>query len=96
MWYEEACGAFCELRGAHCERLPAFSIVAGFIRTTTRAPPEKSRSAGTPFSPKRLRSSNLTTTYAAALLGSIAIFAVRAHIVVSDVEPTRLRPHWVW
>ena len=72
MWYEEACGEFCELRGAHCERLPAFSIVAGFIRTTTRAPPEKSRSAGTPFSPKRLRSSNLTTTYAAALVGSIA------------------------
>ena len=72
MWYEEACGEFCELRGAHCERLPAFSIVAGFIRTTTRAPPEKSRSAGTPFSPKRLRSSNLTTTYAAALLGSIS------------------------
>lgn len=75
MWYEEACGEFCELRGAHCERLPAFSIVAGFIRTTTRAPPEKSRSAGTPFSPKRLRSSNLTTTYAAALLGSIARFS---------------------
>ena len=72
MWYEEACGEFCELRSAHCERLPAFSMVAGFIRTTTRAPPEKSRSAGTPFSPKRLRSSNLTTTYAAALLGSIS------------------------
>ena len=73
MWYEEACGELRELRGAHCERLPAFSIVAGFIRTTTRAPPEKSRSAGTPFSPKRLRSSNLTTTYAAALLGSMFV-----------------------
>ena len=76
MWYEEACGEFCELRGAHCERLPAFSIVAGFIRTTTRAPPENSRSAGTPFSPKRLRSSNLTTTYAAALADSIVEFRV--------------------
>ena len=42
------------MRGAHCERLPAFSIVTGFIRTTMRAPPEKSRSAGTPFSPKRM------------------------------------------
>ena len=82
MWYEEACGEFCELRGAHCERLPAFSIVAGFIRTTTRAPPENSRSAGTPFSPKRLRSSNLTTTYAAALLGSIVDF------------PVATRPRW--
>ena len=84
MWYEEACGEFCELRGAHCERLPAFSIVAGFIRTTTRAPPEKSRSAGTPFSPKRLRSSNLTTTYAAALLGSIANFVSRLGRGVAD------------
>ena len=32
-------------------RLPAFSIVASFMYTTTRWPPEKSNVAGTPFRP---------------------------------------------
>ena len=32
MWYEEACGEFCELRGAHCERQSSKQTAVSFAR----------------------------------------------------------------